>query len=502
MTPAQSTADTALRVAERIRAPAPWEVFGQRIQRFELHLGGSRVEMIRGPITLEGYGIRVLRPREGKTGAGFQASTELSPAGIRATLEDAESIARHAEFPAPRVELPGSTPSSPPVAEVVDRQLWDDPLGSIDAYVAELVRGFAGHRDVVPTFGSVRATLSETSIANSAGLRAQFPQTAVEFEVAVKAFGGPEGVAPGEYWVNESTRRLDPSRLASDIDTWCRFAQDVRRASPPPTGEVAVALPASVLAGILPSVLGFRFTGAARLRKIAPRPGDAVAAAKVTVLDDGLYPWSPVSSPFDGEGQARQARPLISQGKVAGLLYDALHAGAFEAQSTASAARGYMPMGYIDWRQFSRPPNVSSSTLVVAPGDGGTDPELVETVEDGVWVQQLGWAIPDFISGAFGGEIRIGYRIRHGKLAEPIRGGTVGGFVMSAPGRPSLLQNVAAIGSRPQLADAVASPTLVVRTLTVAGASAPPSTSKGEPSAGPSRSSGTAGRAGSRKKSR
>ena len=502
MTPSRPSSETAFRVAEQIHAPQPWEVFAQRIQRFEVHLAGTRVEMVRGPITLEGYGIRVLRPREGKTGAGFQASTDLSAAGIRATLEDAESVARVSEFPAARVELPGASADKSPGPEVVDRTLWDRPLETIDAYVAEMFRGFESHREVVPSFGSVRATLSETSIANSNGLRVQFPQTFVDFEVAVKSFGEAEGPAPGEYWVNSLTRRLEPNRLSSDINDWCRYAQDVRRASPPPTGEVAVVLPASVLSGILPPVLGFRFTGAARLRKIAPTPGELVATPKLTVRDDGRFPWSPGSSPFDGEGNVRQAHPLIEQGKVANLLYDALHAGAFDSRSTASAARGQSPGGFMDWRQFSRSPSVSSSTLVVAPGDGGTDPELIETVEDGVWVQQLGWAIPDFISGAFGGEIRIGYRIRHGKLAEPVRGGTVGGFVMTAPGHPSLIQNVAAIGSHPQLAESVASPTLVVRTLTVAGENAPQPTSKADPSTGSSHTSGTAGRAGSRKRSR
>jgi len=502
MTPPSPPAETAFRVAEQLRAPEPWEVYGERIQRFEVHLSGSRVEMIRGPIALEGYGLRILRPREGKTGVGFQASTDLSPAGIRATLEDAEQNTRHSEFPASRVELPASARGGTPTAEIVDRRLWEKPLDSIDAYVAELIRGFGSHKDATPSFGSVRATLSETSIANSAGLRVQFPQTMVDFEVAVKSFGGPEGAPPGEYWVNAASRQLDLARLPADIEEWCRYAADVRRASPPPTGEVAVLLPAGVLAGILPAVLGTRFTGAARLRKIAPHPGEVVAAPTLTVRDDGLFPWSPGSAPFDAEGQVRESRPIIEQGKVAAILYDALHAGAFDAQSTASAVRGRSPTGFIDWRQFTRPPGVSSSTLSVAPGEGGSDAELIETVEDGVWVQQLGWAIPDSISGAFGGEIRIGYRIRHGKLAEPVRGGTVGGFVMSAPGRPSLLQNVAAIGGRATLAEEVASPTLVVRNLTVAGAEMPPATSKGAASAGSSRTSGTAGREGSRKRSR
>ncbi len=470
MTAASPTSDTAFRVADRVRVPAPWEVFAERTRRFEVHLNGRAIEMVRGPIALEGYGIRLLRSREGRTGVGFQSSTDLSEAGIHATSADAETVARHSVFPAETVELPGGAGPAGRSVEIVDRKLWADPLATVDAYVAELLRGFEGRKDVLASFGSVRATLIETSIANSASLRASYAQTLVDFEVAVKAFGGPEGAPPGEYWVNNTSRRLEPERLPADIENWCTYAKDVRRAIPPPTGELPVVLPPGVLAGIIPSVIGFRFTGAARLRKISPGVGSSVAAETVTIVDDGLFPWAPASSPFDGDGSPRGGHPVVAAGAVSHLLYDAMHAGAFDVPSTSSASRAFGPGGFADWRRFIHPPRVSSSTLAIAPGKGGTEAELVEQAGEGIWVQQLGWAVPDDISGAFGGEIRIGYRIRHGKIAEPVRGGTVGGTVMAPPGRPSLLTSVAAIGSVAELSEAIVSPPLLIRPLVVAGA--------------------------------
>lgn len=501
MSATNPTADTAFRVAERLRVPTAWEVFAERTRRFEIHLNGPKVEMIRGPIALEGYGIRVLRSRDGKTGAGFQSSTDLTEAGVRAAAADAESVARNSEFPAKRVELPSGKGATSAASDILDGKLWDDPMGSLDSFSAELLRGFEGRKGVVPSFGSVRATLTETTITNSAGLKSAYAHTLVDFEVAVKAFGGPEGPAPGEYWVNDTSRRLEPARLPGWIDSWCRYAADVRRASMPPTGDLPVVLPASVLAGILPPVIGFRFTGAAQLRKIAPKIGDSAAHEKVTIVDDGLAPWAPASAPVDGEGGQRAGQPVIHAGRVAGLLYDAAHGAAFDMPSTASAARGASAGGFYDWRRFMYPPRVSSSTLAVHAGDGGTDTELIEAADDGIWVQQLGWAVPDGISGAFGGEIRIGYRIRHGKLAEPVRGGTMGGVVFAAPGSASLLQNIAAIGSKVELSDTVVSPTLLVKPLVVAGsggaaeARATPSASKKKPPASGSVSSGTSGSA-------
>jgi TldD protein len=460
--------DTAFQVADRLRTESPWDVFAERARRFELHLNGRALEMARGPITVEGFGVRVFRSRGEKTGVGFQASTDLSEEGIRAAASEADTIAAFSNFPTRRVDLPAEGTSAAAGVEVRDPDLWDRPMESLLEYARALFAAFEGKNDVTPSFGSIRATLTESSLANSTGLRTSFAHTTVEFEVAIKAFGGPEGPPPGEYWVNDSSRRLELDRLPGLVEEWCRFARDVRRARPTPTGELPVILPAATLGGILPLVLGFRFTGGARLREIAPKSGDPVAAAPVTIYDDGLVPWAIASAPVDDEGAPQRRRTLISRGSASGLLYDSLHAGAFGTSTTGSAIRNSRL--FRDWRRFVYPPIGTATTLVVEPGNGGTDEELVEAARDGVWVQQLGWAIPDAISTAFGGELRIGYRIRNGKLAEPIRGGTVGGVVLAPPGARSLFHDIAAIGSKATLSETVWTPSLLVRPLTVAGA--------------------------------
>lgn len=470
MTARPGEAVTAFEVADRIRGDAPWDVFAERSRRYEIHLNGRSIEMTRGPIEIEGYGLRVFRSREGVTGVGFQASTDLSDSGVRSAFDSAASLTQHATFPAKRVELPSPPKGALRSIEIRDPHLWDRPMESLREYVQALLGAFDGRHDVAPSFGSVRATLSESTLANSAGLRASYAHTSVELEVAVKAEGGPEGPPPGEYWVNDSSRRLLMKELPGQVEDWCRYAQDSRRAAPPPTGELPVVLPASVLAGILPSVVGFRCTGTARLSEIAPPIGSRWGTEALTIHDDGLLPWALASSPIDDEGTIQRDREVIRKGSVEGLLYDILHAGAFETTSTGNALRGFDTTGTRDWRRFLHPPNATSTTLVVVPGSGGSDTEVVAAAGDGLWVQQLGWAWPDRLSGAFGGELRIGYRIRGGKLAEPVRGGTVGGVVVAPQGRSSLLASIEAIGSRPALVEGLYAPTVLVRPLSVAGA--------------------------------
>jgi len=462
------SADTAFRVAEALRVDGPWEVFGERSRRYEIHFNGRSIEMVRGPISLEGYSLGLFRQRDGGAGVGFQASTDLSGPGIVETVADAESLCRYSSFPAKSISLPETTSTSAEDVEVLDPHLWDRPMETLQAYVHALLEPFDGLKDVLPSFGSVRATLAETTIANSTGLQVGYPQSVVEVEVAVKAVGGPEGPGPGEYWVNDNVRRLEPSSLGPKVEEWCQYARDVRKAAATPTGNLPVVLPSSVLSGILPPVIGSRFTGRGRLRETAPAIGEKRGCDALTIWDDGRIPWAVPSSPVDDEGTPHGRRKLLSQGQVSELMYDVLYAGAFDLRSTGNAARGIV-FGFRDWRRFLYSPAGTSTTLVIEPGTDGTDTELIEAAGDGIWLQQLGWAIPDPLSGAFGGEIRIGYRIRHGKLAEPVRGGTVGGVVMAAPGNPSLLANIGAIGSMPSLSEGIFAPALLVKPLTVAG---------------------------------
>jgi predicted Zn-dependent protease len=458
----------AFRVADHLTGKEPWEVFGERIRRYEIHIAGDQVEMTRGPITLEGYGLRIFRSHETGTGIGFQASNDLSPEGVAAAEEDAERAARYALFPAPQVELPSGHGATGGIVEVFDRKLWEYPMDTLETYVAALRAAFEGRKEFAISFGSVRATLSSTSISNSAGLRTGYGHTTIDLEVAVEAFGGPEGPPPGEYWLNDSDRRSLPAELSVRAGRWCRYAEDVRRGKPPPTGEMSVVLPPQVLAGILPVVFGGRFTGEAQLRKVAPQPGARLGTELATVYDDGRIPWAPMSSGVDDEGVPQRRRTLLDHGVVSDTLYDTLHAGAFGAHSSGNAFRG-QSSGFRTWYRFLAPPTVSPSTIVLAPGDGGTDAEIVEAAHEGVWIQQIGWSAPDPLTGAFGGEIRLGYRIRDGKLAESIRGGTVGGIALAAEGSPSLMTRLEAVGSRPAFSEAVLSPPVLVRTLSVGG---------------------------------
>ncbi len=466
MTAPRADSDAAFRVADRLKhLAAPWDVFAERCRRYEVHLSAGRVELVRGPVQIEGYGIRVLRPRDGSISDGLQASTDFSDAGIASVTADAEANAKFTEFPARSIDLPSTV--TPRSVEIADPELWSDPSGALDRHVTELLHAVQREPHTSVTFGSVKVTLNETSLANSAGLAASYAHALVESELGILSSGGADGSAPpGEYWVTDAGRRLETSSLAGRVHDWARFANDARRAQAPPNGQLPVVFPTEVLEGILPGALSFQFSGAGRLHEIAPAEGTAIGPEFLDIDDDGRIPWAIGSGPFDDEGVNHPSCRLVQHGATKDLLCDLAYASAIGRTSTGNGFRR-AGIGPIAWYRFTQSPSPSGSTISIPGGSGGTDEELIETAHDGVWVQQLGWASPSGATTAFGGEIRIGYRIRNGKLAEPVRGGTVGGRLLAPAGEPSLFRDLVAVGRTPKLVAGVSVPSLLSRGATV-----------------------------------
>lgn len=466
-----SASPLASSVAEKLRGlDGPWDVYAERSRRFEIQLLGAKVELVRGPLRLDGYGVRVLKRVDGQTGVGFQASMNFTPEGIHAAVESAEAVSKFTRFPAPHPELPAGKGGPAAVPKLVDPGLWSDPSGLLEQEAMHLLAAFDAERLAPPTFATLRATLLESSVANSEGVAVAYAHTVVEREIAVKADGGPEGPPAGEFWVNDSACRFEPDGSGERVREWYRYAEDARRAGPPPVGERSVVLPADVLAEVLPPIIGFQFSATAQLRGLGFARGAMAGVDRLDLSDDGLHDWAVGSSPIDDEGTPQRVRELVVKGKATEVMTDALYANALGTATTGNSVRGMRTGPAANyWWKFTRAPAPDLSTLSLAPGDGGSDEELMEGVGDGVWVEQLGFAQPDLVSGTFGAEIRLGYRIRGGKLAEPLRGGTVGGPVVAQEGRPSMLSGIEAIGSGARLVGHFLGPTLVVRNLTVSG---------------------------------
>jgi PmbA protein len=87
----------------------------------------------------------------------------------------------------------------------------------------------------------------------------------------------------------------------------------------------------------------------------AERLGENVAAANLTLVDDGRIPGAPGSAPWDGEGVVTRHTEVIGAGTLKSFLYDTTSARRAGAASTGNASRA----------GFKSAPGVSPTNLAL-----------------------------------------------------------------------------------------------------------------------------------------
>ena len=190
----------------------------------------------------------------------------------------------------------------------------------------------------------------------------------------------------------------------------------------------------------------------------AGRLGDAVAAAALTLTDDGTDPAGLGSAPIDAEGAPRGRTALIDAGRLAAYLHDSYTARreGGGTRSTASASRA----GY------RSPPSVSTSNLIVAAGERSFE-ELLADADGGVYVTDVAGLHSGVnpVSGSFSVGA-TGRLIAGGELAEAADEFTI------ASDLESMLKNLAAAGRTARwvpFGGSVLTPPLLIAEMAVGG---------------------------------
>jgi PmbA protein len=160
------------------------------------------------------------------------------------------------------------------------------------------------------------------------------------------------------------------------------------------------------------------------------------------VYDSGAAPGLLGSKGITCEGLPTGRTTLIDRGVLRGclsnwyesqrLLRDRALAAKLGADSADAAAaliaRNGFRFGSGGGRQFDSPPGIAASNVVVE-GDGAvTRDELLRTVGDGLYIGRIWYTYP--INGLRAGDftctvVADSYRIRNGRLAEPLKPNTI-----------------------------------------------------------------------------
>jgi PmbA protein len=183
---------------------------------------------------------------------------------------------------------------------------------------------------------------------------------------------------------------------------------------------------------------------------LAGRLGEKVASERLTVIDDGTIPGLFGSSPFDDEGVPSRRTVVIENGVLTSYLLNSYTARKLGMKTTGSASRG-----------LTGNAGVGHGNLFI-PAGTASPAEIIRSLPAGFYVTELiGFGVNvvtgDYSRGA------AGIWIENGELAYPVSEVTIAGTLQN------MLGGIEAIGSDLEFRGSVASPTILIREMTVSG---------------------------------
>jgi TldD protein len=274
-------------------------------------------------------------------------------------------------------------------------------------------------------YGLYTDSSSEVLVANSLGALVEETRSYVTLYQQVRTRKN------GRSFVGAQVRSAASGyELAKDVGPKAAAGEAVRtalfqlEARPAPSGVLPVVLAPRASGFFVHETVGRCLEGdlvAGRLSPYWKSRGERVAPPGFNLCDDGAAPGKRGTSDYDDEGTPTSRATLIEGGVLRGFLLDRISAKKLNL----------LPSGHGRRESFRYMPSPRMRNLQVQAGPFSRQ-ELVEGVDFGLYVVQMGGGNVDAASGDFVFDVTEGYLIRGGKIAEPVRGGRVSGNVLSA----------------------------------------------------------------------
>jgi len=189
---------------------------------------------------------------------------------------------------------------------------------------------------------------------------------------------------------------------------------------------------------------------------LAGKLGEQIGAATINIIDDNvmLLPTGVGgfgSTPFDGEGLPTRRTVVVEGGVLRNYMLNTYAARKLGMKSTHNASRG-----------LAGTPGISCGNLYLEPG-GQTPEEIIAGVKAGLYVTSLMGFGTNIVTGDYS-RGAAGLWIENGQLTHAVEEITIAGHL------GEMLKNVTAIGNDLVFRGSVASPTLRIDGMTIAGA--------------------------------
>jgi len=267
---------------------------------------------------------------------------------------------------------------------------------------------------------SYAESVQEVLVANSDGAHRTDTRVRVNFAVQVVAKDG--AVLESGFEAVRGTlgfEMLTDDAVRDAAESAARRAVLNVGAEAAPAGTYTVVLSSEAGGTLIHESVGHGLEADLNLKGLSVysgRIGEKVASELITVVDDGRDPGRRGTAAMDDEATPTQRTVLIEKGILRTYLSDRKHAEKLGIRRSGNARR----------ESFRHLPICRMTNTMIASGD--SDPEaIVRSVKDGIFVKKMGGGQVDVVSGNFAFEVTECYRIRDGKVTEPLRGATLVG---------------------------------------------------------------------------
>ncbi len=403
-----------------------------------------------------GLGLRVFLG----TRSASASTSDLTPDGIRQLVEGALALAKVTEED-PFTGLPESGEFGS-VSE--DMHLYYDDVYSLTgperiewAKRAEAAAMAADPRITNSDGGSFNAATGRKVLANSRGFVGGYRTSYAGVSAAPLAVDA-NGTMQRDGWWSSARRLVDvesPESVGQEAARRTLRRLGARRV---PTQQVPVVFAPETARSLVGSIFEAAsgdsiWRGASFL---AGRLGEQIAASSLTLIDDNLMLLpSGVggfgSSPFDGEGLPSLRTVVLEGGVLRNYLLNTYTARKLGMKSTHNASRG-----------LAGTPGIGSGNLYLEPGTM-TPEEIIGGIPAGLYVTGLMGFGTNLVTGDYS-RGATGLWIENGQLTHAVEEVTIAGNL------GEMLRHVTAIGNDLVFRNSVASPTLRIDGMTLAGA--------------------------------
>jgi PmbA protein len=397
-------------------------------------------------------GIRALVAGSGGYRSAITSTSDLATDAVDRMAREAVALA-HATAVDPAAGLPdgGFADECPELAlfNAADRDV------GVEARIQDAITAERAARATDPRIrnsegSQIGSGFSRVCYGNTAGFVGSYDTAS--HSLFSEPLAAQNGSMQRDYWMTLAHRLADLEDAAAVGRRAAERALRRLGSRPIPTCEAAVIFDPvtapSLLGHIAACVNGYSIYRESSY--LAGRLGEMVASECVHVIDDGRRPGGLGSKPFDGEGLPTRRNVVIDRGRLSCYLLDSYSGRKLGLASTGNAARG-----------AGGPPSVAPTNLWLEPGDADLD-DLVASTQRGLLVTELigmgfNAVTGDYSRGA------AGLWIEGGEIAYPVDEITIAGNLAD------MLATIDAVGSDLLWLGRIASPSLRVARMTIAG---------------------------------